>query len=110
MRHFCTFGSLGRLSRLFPLVFLPSLLIHKPLTIMLPIAALSSTNAHLPLAPPHYADHDPSSHDNRQLANGYEDVDEEEQIGLRGDGNEGEEDEGDDASIDSVVPREEYRR
>ncbi|KAJ9127303.1 hypothetical protein QFC24_000710 [Naganishia onofrii] len=70
--------------------------------------ALSSTNAHLPLAPPHYGDHDPSYNDNRQLANGYEDVDEEERIGLGADN--AEEEEGDDASVDSVVPREEYRR
>ncbi|KAJ9114213.1 hypothetical protein QFC22_005665 [Naganishia vaughanmartiniae] len=72
--------------------------------------ALSSTNAHLPLAPPHYEDHDPSYNDSRQLANGYEDVDEEERIGLRGEDVEGGDEEGDDASVDSVVPREEYRR
>jgi hypothetical protein len=89
-------------------VGLPSPPFSNKFLILRTLAALSSTNAHLPLAPPHYGDHDPSYNDNRQLANGYEDVDEEERIGLGADN--AEEEEGDDASVDSVVPREEYRR
>ncbi|KAJ9092452.1 hypothetical protein QFC21_006834 [Naganishia friedmannii] len=106
-----TVGSLLGLAiaNMVPPVYVAQLGSPTVLISFLPQAALSSINAHLPLAPPHYGDHDPSNNDSRQLANGYEDADEEERIGLRGEDVE-EEEEGDDASVDSVVPREEYRR